>query len=137
MTKRDGKYVTQIRLEDELYEKLTALVDHFDYPEKGGRSKVISTLIQRAEIKDSEIIPKELISQQELDAIREQYADLSRVGNNLNQLTHLVQLERVEFEHGERQNISVNVKKLIEILKDLDNEVVDTKQKILKLLELA
>lgn len=137
MTKRDGKNVTQIRLEDELYEKLTALVNHFDYPEKGGRSKIISELIRKAKIKGAEVTPDEFLSSYEYEAIRLQYANLSRIGGNLNQLVSLAQHERVAFENKEGEFIHIKVPLLIEYIEELQDELIDTKEKMVKLLELA
>ena len=72
-------------------------------------------------------------SDQSLETIKYNFTNFARVGGLLNQVVYNMNVDRLRFENGEIDAVTVNKKQLEQIYKDMHREVVEIKRLLLEL----
>lgn len=75
------------------------------------------------------------ITDADRDALKFHFTNFARVGGLLNQLAYTLNVERLKYQAGETDAVSLNPKELEKLVKDVHREVVETKKAIIKLCE--
>ena len=85
-----------------------------------GKGYVIGELIERTSVENGDPYVTPFPSSDFMQTFRNQYADSVRIGSNLNQLVHLLQIENIRLENHEIDSLVVDVEFLLSILKELN-----------------
>ena len=81
-----------MRISSENLDRLNGLCKELGVSPNRARSYVINKLIESASTPDGKLHVKDLASHELISLLRDQYADLARVGGNLNSLVFLLQI---------------------------------------------
>lgn len=77
----------------------------------------------------------QFITDADRDTLKFHFTNFARVGGLLNQLAYTLNVERLKYQAGETDAVSLNPKELEKLVKDVHREVVEAKKAIIKLCE--
>ncbi len=126
---------THVRLKPDAKEKLIELCRSLNVSEQRGRSYVLNELIYRARVHNKTLDLKEFLDSDSISEIRAHYGNVSRIGGNLNQLVHILQIRKLRYESGEYEYIKVDTPFLLDIIDKLRLEIEEEKEKLARFLE--
>lgn len=122
------KFTTTMNENDK--RKLEKLCAALDISPHRGKSFVISQLINHAKVEGRTLEMRKFPSQESLELLKEEFANMARVGGNLNQFVHLLQIRRLRLDNGEDEELVVEVDFLVALLKELAEDVEEIKDAI-------
>ncbi|MEC8067352.1 MAG: hypothetical protein VX154_05815 [Pseudomonadota bacterium] len=118
-----SKKVTGLTLSPETLEKLKKLCIERDTSPSRGKTFIVSELIDKAVFEKKGLYVKPYPSKDIAECLFNHYSNLIRIGSNLNQLQHLLQVKSLMLNMGELDHLEINVPFLLSLLKELNSEV--------------
>ena len=107
--------------------RLEKLCEAMNLSPQRGKSIAISRLINHAKVSETTPDLKELPNKEYLELLREELQNMVRLGGNLNQLVHLLEIRRIRLDCGETEELVVEADFLVAVLKEINEEVDDIK----------
>ena len=125
----------KIYISDENRTRLEELCEALDVSPQRGKTFLIGKLIEHATAPEGNLQVREFAPKETTQLLREHYQNLSRVGGNLNQFIHLLQIRRLRLERGEDDELKVEVPFLVAVLKELLEDVEELKGLMVEITE--
>ena len=107
--------------------KLEKLCDAIGLSTQRGKSIAIRRLINNARVNGTTPELDELPHKESIELIRAEFGRMARLGGNLNQLIHLLQIRKIKLDCGEAEELVVDADFLVAVLKEINKEVNNIK----------
>ena len=116
-----------IKISDQDRQRLERLCVAMGLSPERGKSITISRLINHAKVDGRTPELKKLPSIESIELLKNEYENMSKLGGNLNQLVHLLQIRKLRLDTGESEELVVEADFLVAVLKEINKEVDNIK----------